>query len=73
MDRRLSFLPHIERVSIKAEKAVAALARITPNIGGPGENKRRVLQTTADGIMLYIRSSNLGRLFKISNVQPKAA
>lgn len=53
LDKKLSFLPHLENVSIKAEKSVAALARITPNIGGPGENKRRILQTVADSIVLY--------------------
>ncbi|KAL1447006.1 hypothetical protein WDU94_003522 [Cyamophila willieti] len=53
LDRKLSFLPHIDYVTGKAERAVAALSRIVPNLGGPGENKRRLLQKAADSIMLY--------------------
>lgn len=53
LDRRLSFQPHLEYITNKAEKTVTALARITPNVGGPGENKRRVLATAANSIILY--------------------
>lgn len=53
IDNKLSFLPHLEHITTKAEKTVAALSRIVPNLGGPGENKRRMLQHAADSILLY--------------------
>lgn len=53
LDRKLNFHSHIDYVTAKAEKTVAALSRIVPNLGGPGENKRRLLQYAADSIILY--------------------
>ncbi|KAL1446824.1 hypothetical protein WDU94_015654 [Cyamophila willieti] len=53
IDSKLSFLPHLNYITAKAEKTVAALSRIVPNLGGPGENKRRMLQKAAESIFLY--------------------
>lgn len=53
LDKKLCFNQHIDYVTAKAEKTVAALSRIVPNLGGPGENKRRLLQYAADSIILH--------------------
>lgn len=53
LDKKLSFQPHIDHVTAKAEKTVTALSRLVPNLGGPGENKRRMLQNAADSVLLY--------------------
>lgn len=53
LDKNLKFGPHVEYVSEKANKAISALTRIMPRIGGPGEAKRRVLQNVSESIILY--------------------
>ncbi|KAI5724733.1 hypothetical protein M8J77_006553 [Diaphorina citri] len=53
LDSKVSFLPHIKYVAAKAEKLTTSLMRITPRLGGAGENKRRVLQRCTESILLY--------------------
>lgn len=53
IDKELSFIPHLDHVTAKTEKTVAALSRLVPNLGGPGENKRKMLQLAADSVLLY--------------------
>ncbi|KAL1448625.1 hypothetical protein WDU94_003699 [Cyamophila willieti] len=53
VDSRLSFGPHLKYVTEKANKTSNALAHILPRTGGAGENKRRVLQSATDSVMLY--------------------
>ncbi|KAL1446556.1 hypothetical protein WDU94_003615, partial [Cyamophila willieti] len=53
LDSRLSFKPHITYVTEKADRTATALAHILPRTGGAGENKRRVLQSATDSVMLY--------------------
>ncbi|XP_026686460.1 uncharacterized protein LOC113471478, partial [Diaphorina citri] len=53
LDKSLKFGPHLEYVIEKAGKTTKALSRIMPNVGGPGESKRRVLQTAAESVILY--------------------
>lgn len=53
LDRKLSFLPHLKYVTAKAEKTTLTITRITPRLGGAGENKRRMLQRVFDSIVLY--------------------
>lgn len=53
LDYRLSFYSHIKYVTEKANKTATALAHILPRTGGAGENKRRVLQSATDSVMLY--------------------
>lgn len=53
LDATARFGPHIRLVAAKAEAAIKALSRLMPNIGGPGEKKRRVSGYVAQSIMLY--------------------
>ena len=53
IDTRLSYKQHLLSVSNKAEKVNGALARILPNIGGPQGEKRRLISTVIDSIILY--------------------
>lgn len=53
LDKSLKFGAHLEYVAAKAAKTITALSRIMPRVGGPGEQKRRVLQNAAESIILY--------------------
>lgn len=53
LDSTVTFGPHIRQAAFKAEAAVRSLMRLMPNIGGPGERKRRILGVVAQSIMLY--------------------
>lgn len=37
LDKRLTFAAHVDAVAKKATRSVATLARLMPNIGGPGQ------------------------------------
>lgn len=53
LDNRLKFRPHIEYSSKKASQIQAALARIMPNIGGPGYPRRLLLARVVTSVLLY--------------------
>lgn len=44
---------HVVACTTKAEKAVLALSRLMPNIGGPIGRNRRILSNVAQSILLY--------------------
>ena len=48
-----SFSEHLTTVIEKAERRMAALARILPNIGGPNQRKRAILSGVVHSILLY--------------------
>lgn len=52
-DDHLIFHHHVTEACKKATTAVNQTARLMPNIGGPGEGKRRLLCSVAHSIMLY--------------------
>lgn len=53
LDERLTFADHVKCAVAKAEKRMAALARIMPNIAGPSTQKRLVLNGVVTSILLY--------------------
>lgn len=53
LDQGLTGSAHVRYAADKASKAVANLSRLMPNLGGPGEGRRRLLATVADSIVLY--------------------
>lgn len=53
VDDRLGFKKHVQMAADKASKAVSALARIMPNIGGPKEPRRRLLLSVVHSVVLY--------------------
>ena len=53
IDSRLSYKHHLLAVSDKAEKINGALTRILPNIGGPQGERRRLISTVVDSVVLY--------------------
>ena len=53
VDRKLTHWAHIRAAVDKAEKMVASLSRLMPNINGPKSSKRRVLMSVAHSILLY--------------------
>ncbi|KAF5187399.1 reverse transcriptase [Thalictrum thalictroides] len=48
LDQRLTFGPHVDTVAKKAARSAAALARLMPNVQGPGQWKRRLLATVVE-------------------------
>ncbi|KAI5735555.1 hypothetical protein M8J77_020038 [Diaphorina citri] len=53
LDKGLSFGPHINHVTGKADRAHSNLTRIMPTIGGVGQRKRAVLAGVTESIILY--------------------
>ncbi|XP_060871331.1 uncharacterized protein LOC132945575 [Metopolophium dirhodum] len=53
LDKFLTFAPHIDMVANKASRSAAALARLMPNVRGPGQRKRRLLSTVVESQLLY--------------------
>lgn len=53
IDEKLTFNIQVAKAANKAEKMVAMLSRLMPNINGPRSSKRRVLMSVANSIMLY--------------------
>uniref|UniRef100_A0A2S2P8X3 Retrovirus-related Pol polyprotein from type-1 retrotransposable element R1 n=1 Tax=Schizaphis graminum TaxID=13262 RepID=A0A2S2P8X3_SCHGA len=53
LDYRLSFVKHSETVAKKAAISATALSRLMPNIGGPGQWKRRLLCSVVESQLLY--------------------
>ncbi|XP_053968389.1 uncharacterized protein LOC128869813 [Anastrepha ludens] len=53
IDTRLSFKQHLTAVNNKAAAVMGALTKILPNIGGPQGERRKLLSTVVDSIILY--------------------
>lgn len=53
VDEYLSFRYHTTQTTQKAEASLAALRRLTPNVGGPGSMKRRMLYGVMQSILTY--------------------
>lgn len=53
MQTNMSFTEHVKRTSEKAARVGTALSRIMPRVGGPSSNKRRLLASVTDSILLY--------------------
>jgi hypothetical protein len=53
MDKNLTFGHHITYTAGKAQKAAMSLSRLMPRENGPTENKRRLLASVAESIILY--------------------
>jgi len=53
LDARLSYKEHISVVSKRAAAVQGALSRLMPNIGGPGQIRRRLLATVVTSVLLY--------------------
>ena len=53
IDRRLTFLPHVRAAAEKASRVVDQLARLMPNVGGPKQKRRKLLNTVAHSVLLY--------------------
>lgn len=53
LDQRMTGTAHVRYVTGKALKAATSLSRLMPRTGGAGEQRRRLLATVADSIVLY--------------------
>lgn len=53
LDMRLSFGEHVVTVAFGARKAVAALGKLMPNVGGPSQCKRSLLMSVVHSRLLY--------------------
>ncbi|KAL4091142.1 hypothetical protein QTP88_025879 [Uroleucon formosanum] len=53
LDSRLLFVDHVSSVAAWSRKAVTALERLMPNIGGPSQSKRHLLMTVDHSRLLY--------------------
>jgi len=53
LDSKMSFNEHIAFVAKKATVSATALARLMPNISGPGQWKRRLLASVVESQLLY--------------------
>ena len=53
LDQLWSFLPHFRKLIPKADRMACALARLLPNLGGPGAAVRRVYAAVTHSVLLY--------------------
>lgn len=53
LDCKLKYWAQIKHAATKAGKATASLSRLMANVGGPTQNKRKLLMTTINSILLY--------------------
>ena len=53
LDPLWSFLPHFRKLIPKADRMACALARLLPNLGGPGAAVRRVYAAVTHSVLLY--------------------
>ncbi|CAI6345687.1 unnamed protein product [Macrosiphum euphorbiae] len=53
IDGSLFFKEHMQSASAKAEMISTQLARIMPNVGGPREDRRRLLSSVVHSVLLY--------------------
>lgn len=64
LGHNMNMYAHLKYVTGKAEKAAAALGRLMPNIGGPKPEKRKVLASVVNSILLYCAAFWYGCLEK---------
>jgi len=69
LHRVLGFGTHIKTASAKAQATASALSRILPNIGGSGQNKRKLLSTVVTSKLLYASPIWVGALDVKRNVE----
>lgn len=50
---KLGFKNHLVSTRLKATKTVAVIGRLMPNVGGPKEEKKRILATVVNSQLLY--------------------
>nr|CAH7729394.1 unnamed protein product [Callosobruchus chinensis] len=53
IDNERCFGVHVKKVIEKAEKKIAILSRLMPNVGGPSSNKRAILNGVIQSVVLY--------------------
>jgi hypothetical protein len=53
VDQSMTFIPHLEEVAVKAERMVASLSRIMPNLKGASSSRRRLLSAVVHSRLLY--------------------
>ena len=53
LDTKLTFWPHIQRVTEKASQMTTALSRLMANVRGPRPAKRRLLMAVTHSVLLY--------------------
>ncbi|XP_050522925.1 uncharacterized protein LOC126895278 [Daktulosphaira vitifoliae] len=53
LDKDLMFKQHVKEVSAKAMRVANGLSRLMPNIGGPQEARRRLLNSVVHSVLLY--------------------
>lgn len=53
IDARLRFDEHLENISEKAGGVANSLSRIMPNVGGPRQQRRKLLMSVVSSVLLY--------------------
>jgi hypothetical protein len=53
IDKDLKMTEHIKKTAERADKTIATLTRIMPSEGGPSSEKRKILASVAESIILY--------------------
>ena len=53
IDNRLNFNSHVDYASEKSARAMNAISRIMPNVGGPRSSPRRLLASVSSSILRY--------------------
>lgn len=53
LDVRLNFKQQVEHTTEKAAKMASALARIMPNVGGPRQDRRKLLASVVTSVLIY--------------------
>ena len=53
LDPKLTYWAQIQQAATKAAKATSALSRLMANVGGPTAERRRLLMTVTNAILLY--------------------
>lgn len=75
LDVQRNFGVHVKETTAKADRAIAKLSRLMPNVGGPESKKRMVLYGAAQSILLYgapVWSSVVERIPAYKNILEKA-
>jgi hypothetical protein len=53
IDKDLKMTEHIKKTAERVDKTIATLTRIMPSEGGPSSEKRKILASVAESIILY--------------------
>lgn len=53
LDARLNFRQQLEQITEKAAKVASVLARLMPNVGGPQQDRRKLLTSVVTSILTY--------------------